>query len=222
MTLQQRIPRRFIRTVPVDVPAECEDWWRRFGELHPGWERLTIPDPIDPADWPLLGHLHRHASSGAQLAGMVRLEAVYRWGGWYVDMDVEPVRSWQPLEEHTGVVVIGTEDGIHLTDAVFGAPPRHPAVRAVIDHVAGLYEAAAAEGRGFPGAQATGPLATTVVLGRRARTPEGLGDPGDVVVVPTVAFYPYSYLERHRADEDFGAVPGCYAVHRWHFSWAGT
>lgn len=210
--MTDRIPRRFIRTVPVDVPAECDAWWARFGELHPGWERRTIADPIDPADWPLLGHLHQHASSGAQLAGMVRLEAVWRWGGWYVDMDVEPIRSWVPLEEHRGVVVIGTEDGLHLTDAVFGAPPRHIALGAVIAHVAELYASAARDGREFPGAQATGPLATTQVLSGRS----------DVVVLPVEAFYPYSYLERHRAGEDFARVPGCYAAHHWHFSWAGT
>lgn len=216
------IPRRFIRTVPAEVPEVCDEWWIRFGELHPGWERRTVADPIDPADWPLLGHLHRHATSGAQLAGMVRLEAVYRWGGWYVDMDVEPIRSFAPLEALGDVVVIGTEDGLHLTDAVFGAPPRHPAIRAVIDHVAGLYDTALAQGAPLPGAQATGPLATTVVLGRRALPPAGLGDPGDVVVLPVEAFYPYSYLERHRSGEDFTAVDGCHAVHHWHFTWAGT
>lgn len=206
------IPRRFIRTVPAEVPDVCERWWRRFGELHPGWELRTIADPIDPADWPLLGHLHCHATSGAQLAGMVRLEAVWRWGGWYVDMDVEPIRSWRPLEVYEPALIIGTEDGLHLTDAVFGAPPRHPALRAVIDHVAGLYAAADRDGRDFPGAQATGPLATTEVLSGRP----------DVVVLPVEAFYPYSYLERHRAGEDFSAIPGCYAVHHWHFTWAGT
>ena len=142
---------------------------------------------------------------------MVRLEAVWRWGGWYVDMDVEPVRPFDDLDRGDRLV-IGTEDGIHLTDAVFGAPARHLALGAVIAHVAELYASAARDGRDFPGAQATGPLATTQVLTGRS----------DVVVLPQEAFYPYSYTEKHRAGEDHAANPGVYAIHRWHFSWQGT
>lgn len=216
------IPHRIIRVIPANPGVEVEGWWHRFAELHPGWDMRTVVDPIDPMDWPLLGRWHHLATSGAQLAGMVRLEAVHRWGGWYMDSDMEPVRHLGPLQ-HPGRVVIGTEDGIHLTDAAFGAPPRHPAIRAVIDHVDQLYRDALGDTEGrLPGAQATGPLATTVVLGRRAAPPQGLGDPGDVVVLPREAFYPYSYTEKHRAGEDHASNPGVYAIHRWHFSWQGT
>lgn len=210
------IPHRFIRCVPSVVPAECEAWWARFGELHPGWELLTVADPIDPADWPLLGRWHHLATSGAQLAGMVRLEAVWRWGGWYVDMDVEPVRPFDRLDAGDRVV-IGTEDGVYLTDAVFGAPARHPAIRAVIDHIDELYRWIVTQpDRPLPGAQATGPLAWTAVLGDRTNPPDG------VVVLPPPVFYPYSYLERHRANEPHGADPAVHAIHRWHFTWNGT
>lgn len=204
-----RIPTRLIRCVPAATPPEWEAWWARFGEMHPGWDLRTVRDPITPDEWPLLGHLHRHATSGAQLAGMVRLEAVHRWGGFYIDGDVEPVRPFDPLVGPD--VVIGTEDGTHLTDAVFGAPAHHPAIRAVIDHVRELYAGALRDGRELPGAQASGPLATTAVLAGRP----------DVRVLPVEAFYPYSYLEPDRAGEDFAAVPGCYAVHRWAFTWNG-
>lgn len=210
------IPHRFIRCIPTDPSDEAEAWWHRFGELHPGWDMRTIQDPIDPKDWPLLGRWHALVSSGAQLAGLVRLEAVWRWGGWYVDSDVEPLRPFADLDSGPGVAVIGTEDGIHLTDAVFGAPQRHPAIRAVIEHVDDLYTGWARctfDGSAPPGAQATGPLATTTVLAGRP----------DVTVLPTEAFYPYSYTERHRRLEDFATTsPTSYAVHHWAFSWAGT
>lgn len=206
------IPRRFTRCVPEVTTPQVEAWWEQFAELNPSADMVTVRDPIPPDSWPLLGHLHARATSGAQLAGFVRLEAVWRWGGWYVDSDVEPVRPFGPLDDGSGRLVIGTEDGTHLTDAVFGAPPKHPALEAVIAHVASLYVSTSPDTRELPGAQATGPLATTHVL--RHRT--------DVRIVPRDTFYPYSYLDRDGANDDHRSNPAVHAIHHWHFSWQGT
>lgn len=209
------IPHRLIRCVPQLPPDWAEANWERWQDLNPGWEFVTIADPIDPTWFPVLGHLHRYATSGAQLAGMVRLEEVWTSGGVYCDMDMEPLRPLARLLERVdaGQAFIGTEDGVHLTDAMFGAPAAHPGLLLCMSRVLDLYHGHEHEGEALPSAQATGPLTTTVVLSGRP----------DVVVLPQPVLYPYSYLERHRRHEDFAATsPESIAVHHWAFSWEGT
>lgn len=212
------IPRRLIRCVPADPPAWAEEFWQAWKDLHPGWQFVTYRDPIDHRCFPLLGRWFTFCTSGAQLAGLVRLEAVHELGGIYVDMDMEPLRPLGPLLEAVGEfgadqAFIGTEDDQHLTDAMFGAPAGHAGIAACIDRVNDLFGDALAEDMHPPGAQATGPLNTTAVLKQRS----------DTVVLPRRMLYPYSYTERHRRHEDFRTTsPDSFAVHHWAFSWQGT
>ncbi|HEY7821342.1 MAG TPA: glycosyltransferase [Acidimicrobiia bacterium] len=189
------IPRIFHRVVPEVVPARFEAFWERFQELHPGWEFTTWRDPLDATDWEL-GFLHERCTAGAQLAGLVRLEVIWRHGGVYVDMDTEPLRSFEPLLDNE--CFFGTEDGTILTDAIFGAVAGHRGIRACIDRFL--------NGFWHPNPSNTGPRHTTDVLSGRP----------DVTVLPKDAFYPYLWTEPHRAGEEF---PNSYALHRWNHSW---
>lgn len=211
------IPRRIIRCVPADVPERYDEFWRGWQVKYPGWDFVTLQDPIDPRAWPMLGHLHQYATSGAQLAGMVRVEAVWFFGGFYVDMDCEPARrSLEELRPHP--LVIGTEDGVHLTDAMFGAEAGHLGLADTITHVRRIYDGwlgRQVDELPAPGAQTTGPLATTHCLSQRA----------DVTVLSSRAFYPYTYHGPERAWGDrqpAGVFDESYAVHRWAHTWAGT
>ncbi|MGH7533990.1 MAG: galactosyltransferase-related protein, partial [Gemmatimonadales bacterium] len=89
----ENIPRILHRVVPEISPPESELWWLQFAALHPDWTLMTHRDPLQPADWPLTARYWTKCRTGAQLAGLVRLEALWRWGGVYVDQDVEPYRS---------------------------------------------------------------------------------------------------------------------------------
>jgi hypothetical protein len=82
------IPRRLIRTVPEQTVDEVEGFWSRVVELHPGWEHVTYRDPIDAALFPVTSPLWGRCRSGAQRAGLIRLEALARVGGIYLDSDV--------------------------------------------------------------------------------------------------------------------------------------
>lgn len=194
------IPRILHRVVPEHTSPEVEDYWRRFAEMHPGWELRTWRDPLDPSDFEL-GDLFGRCRSGAQLADLVRLEVLFRHGGIYVDSDCEPWRSLEPLRVLG--FFIGTENGKLLTNAVLGAEPGHPALRACIDTVV-------AERRVDLHAQAheaTGPFLVSAVL----------GDRHDVTVLPPECFYPYK--GRRPADPAGVATRHTYVVHHWAGSW---
>lgn len=98
------IPRILHRTVPAETTDEVEQWWAKFAEIHPGWEMRTYREPIDPSEWPLTGFLFDRCANGAQKAGLIRLEALFTFGGVYVDSDVEPFRSLEPLLDRKSVV----------------------------------------------------------------------------------------------------------------------
>lgn len=192
------IPRLLHRVVPEVVPDESRGFWQRFKEQNPDWVLITHQDPLDPAEWPLTAHRWGACTSGAQLAGLVRLEALWRWGGIYVDQDVEPVRPLEPLRSFRAFAA--WEDANVIPDAVLGAEPDHPAIRRCLDLALERIEL---------GPWASGPGVTTEVLANR----------DDVTVLGPCAFYPYHYTQKHRRGEDFSLVPECIVVHHWHGSW---
>jgi hypothetical protein len=121
------IPRILHRVVPERTPQVAEAWWAEFGRLHPGWRLMTHRDPLDPAEWPVTSPHWGEAKVGAQLADLVRLEALLRWGGVYVDADVQPFRPFDPL---LGAEAFAAwEDDRVVPNAIMGARPDHPAIR---------------------------------------------------------------------------------------------
>src|SRR6516162_9220406 len=87
-------------------------------ELHPGWDVIVWQDPVDRTQFKLAKYWDK-TNSGAQLADLIRLEAVYQRGGFYVDSDLVLLRSLDALRNYS--FVVGTEDGNLLTNAFFGA-----------------------------------------------------------------------------------------------------
>ncbi len=193
------IPRRLIRTVPAEVDPESEAFWARFEELHPDWELVTFRDPIDPELFPLTSPHWDRCHSGAQRAGLIRLEALLRLGGVYVDADVEPYRSFEPL---LGVEAFAAwEDDKIVPDAVLGARADHPFLRAAIDLAIDRLE---------QGAWSSGPAVTADLLPGRT----------DVLLLPPGAFYPYHYSRRDLRHADHAhQQPWAFAAHHWTSSW---
>jgi hypothetical protein len=195
------IPRILHRTVPADTSAEVETWWAKFGELHPGWDLRTYREPIDAADWPLTGDLFARCANGAQKAGLIRLECLFRDGGIYVDSDVEPFRSLEPLLDVEAFAA--WEDETTVPDAVLGARAGHPAWREMIAKARISIE-------GGGDAWLSGPGVTTSTLPGRS----------DVLVLPPGSFYPYHYLAKAERDElTPESQPWAFAAHHWHHSW---
>jgi hypothetical protein len=200
------IPRIFHRVVPEHTSDEVEGYWRALQELHPGWQFLTHRDPLDPREWPETARRWRTCRDGASLADLVRLEALWRWGGIYVDSDFEPYRSFAPL---LGLEVFADwEDERTVPNAVMGARREHPAIRAALDEALRRVRKSTWEG---------GPGATTAVF---------VGRP-DVLLLPPGSFYPVHYADPEReakmADPDLPRrQPWALGLHRYAGSWLRT
>lgn len=198
------IPRILHRCVPEVVPDQYEAYWRAWCALHPTWDHMTHQDPLTPSLWPLTARAWPACHHGAQLAGLVRLEAIYRHGGIFLDWDVRPVgRSLEILLDVDGGAFVGWEDAEHIPDAVFGAEPGHPGVRECLDAAVEITLAG-----GGPWAAAVGVF--TDVWTRRP----------DVTRLPPEAFFPVHYTDRP-GSRSFQpeAGDGVLGVHEWAWSW---
>lgn len=194
------------RTVPPTTTEQVEAWWQTFVDLHPHWDHLTHRDPLDPDEWPETGDLWDQCQNGAQKAGLIRLEAVYRWGGVYVDSDVE---CYRPLDGllNAGCFIAGWEDAKTIPDAVFAAPPRHPVTAELLDAARRSVE------RGDD-AWHSGPGVFTAALPYAAER-------GEALLLPPGTFYPYHWGQKgkERTRDHKTLHPYALAAHHWKASW---
>ena len=157
-----------------------------------------------PAEWPETAPYWSRCENGAQLADLVRLEALLRWGGVYVDQDVQPFRPLDPLLPLSAFAA--WEDERTVPNAVMGAVPAHPAIRECLD-------LAIARLLANKGTWESGPGVTTTVFPGRS----------DVLLLPPEAFYPVYYRDpdRERLMRTFEPKrhPATFALHWYWGSW---
>lgn len=171
---------------------------KRATELHPDWEIKVWRDPVDRSEFELSGYWDK-ANSGAQLADLIRLEVIYKFGGFYLDSDVYMERS---LDEIVACkkLVICTEDGNRLTNAVFGACAGNTVLRELIDEL----KQNEPDWR-VPPNVTTGPELFTRMLFWRNE---------DYYLLPPVVFYPY---ESHEFAKKISH--STLGTHLWDASW---
>jgi FkbM family methyltransferase len=191
------IERVFHITLPQGADAERASIVTSIARYHPTWEIKVWQDPLEESKF-VLGRYFSKCNSGAQLADLVRLDVLYKYGGVYIDSDVELLRSFDPLVEQFSFL-IASEDGLLLTNAIIAAQKGHPAIKAIIDH---LLEIEPDWSR--PPNETTGPeLYSQLLCGR-----------DDITILPRETFYPYNWNQPPKVPP-----PACYAVHQWAGSW---
>ena len=195
----KRFPKIIHRTLPANPKPEVDGLWASVLRHSPGWEHRTYQSPRPSRDWVLTGPLFSYCSDGSMNSNLVRLEALIRWGGIYLDSDVELFRPLDPLVSEN--LVVAEEGDGWLGTAVLIAPKGHPALYAALDAL----EEHLRSGK----ERSTFPRIVTPVLRDRS----------DVTVLPAKTFYPYTWNEKHLYGKDYSSDPDVYAAHRWHMSW---
>jgi mannosyltransferase OCH1-like enzyme len=202
------IPKRLIRSVPVDTSDQVEAWWQTAQELHPGWDFVTYRDPIDPTGFPLTRDVWPLCQNGAQLAGLVRLEALFNLGGVWLDSDIELYRPLDPLLVHHAFAA--WEDAHTVPDAFLGAHRANPAIYDCLKLAVERIQSDSDDWKTGRGAWSTGPGATTTVL---TKAP-------NVTLLPPISVFPVHYSEKERCAQHPGRDnPNCYGMHWWAASW---
>lgn len=178
-------------------PDPMPDVFQRYGETwrehHPSWEmRLWTDDNLPELAQPEALERARHL---AERANVLRYEVLRRFGGVYVDTDMECVRCIEPLLEGVEAFA-GYQRPGEVCNAVLGAVPGHPAIERAVQL------AGERVGQGRSSVAATGPGFITEVLESFPA----------VTIFERDRFYPYDWEE-----EPVGAsqLPEAYAIHHW-------
>ena len=202
------------------MPARYAAYGRAWAELNPGWDvhdwgahdlpRLTNQDIYDQLQHGAVAPvpLPPHVAIATQRADIAGYEIVHRFGGVYVNCDIEPLR---PLDGHLpDTAWAAYEDHRFLNNGAIGAPePGHPFWAAVIEELPRRFHAM--PGRTFN--QVTGPYLLTDVY--RSHDWAGLFTalPRETFNYASYAQIPIGGTAAPFRDAAYGA--GAIALHNW-------
>jgi mannosyltransferase OCH1-like enzyme len=150
----------------------------------------------------------------AGASDVLRLVALWEFGGIYLDMDVEICDAFAlAAMEHDafkkGLFTAGWEDEHGLCGAVMIAPPRHPFVEAMLARYAALRFDDTFNGR----ENGTTLLAKEAARWRTSKY---------VQLVPPPVFYPWHWRDKdfsHEAKRHAITCCGSVTAHHWEGSW---
>jgi mannosyltransferase OCH1-like enzyme len=195
------------------VPEELKKFQESWHQFHPTWQyRLWTDKDIVTFGFENLMYI-RKSTSYAERSDMMRYEILYRYGGVYVDMDQECLRSFDILHQifdfYIGIQPLDT-GVIHCGTGVIGSIAGHPLLRAVIDGMAASWQR-------WTDKQAicerTGPLFFTQIFMATIHQEEYR-----TVALPTYYFYPLGSQE-YECKRDQWKENGAFAVHHWAKTW---
>jgi hypothetical protein len=193
------------------VGGTMPDQYRQYGEawekLHPGWSFRLWTDEDFRDGWLTNQYLFDNAEKyvpadavGQFRSDVARYEILYRFGGVYVDCDVEPLKNfdelldveafagWEQTSLYVGNTVIGGVPGAEFWGQMIGA---------VSD--------ASKENKGKAATWLSGPRVVT-------RLHNSINS--NLTIYPQKYFFPYSYKDLNNSPE-LKQYLEAYSVHHW-------
>lgn len=180
------------------MPDKHVEWHNMWKELHPGWEvKLWGAADIEAIGLDM-NFISSHYWSSASISNLVRLSLVLRFGGFYLDTDMEPRKSIHWLRQPYGNAVVAPQLDGRLCNAFFGAPEGHDWVKWQLGEALKLSK------------EARHDAAWGVYLMTDA--------PRDNVhVLPTDRIYPFDF--NTPIDQRVNPSEDAYMIHHWDGSW---
>jgi inositol phosphorylceramide mannosyltransferase catalytic subunit len=199
-----------------EPPADLLKLSETVKKLNPDFEYRLWRD-CDVGEFCLLEHpAYKAAKNWGERADILRYHILYTYGGFYCDMDILSIKSFEPLCHGAGFVVgISNLPVIEANNAVMGAAPRHPVLKELKSTILARTSAA---GKRLTTISRTGP----VYLTRTLQSCFSKGLCGDVVVVPIPYFYPLSINYQGQQTQeiyDRFVSKESYCVHLWEGRW---
>lgn len=212
---QLMIPKRIHRLWfgPRPMPQAYQEYGVKWAAMHPDWELtdwtydnlppLRNQALFDTCGWNwggIAGAGKQSSAVAVQRADIAAYELVWRFGGVYVNCDLEPLKPLNPLCDSDGPLAwaSASPEPPYISNAILAGTKQHPFWDAVI-RILPLHVAANPM---RPMNQQTGPFLLTDV----AKAVDGL------TVHDSELFHPYSYSQM---AVEGGVFPDAYTEHHW-------
>jgi mannosyltransferase OCH1-like enzyme len=223
------IPKKFHRLWfgPNPMPEKYVEYGRQWEEMNPGWTLIdwtdeTIPEIINKNIWDAIGQwpkssirMESNRAIAVQRADVVSYELIWRYGGVYLNADIQPLRPIEELLEETGDRAFAAYEGEYngkafLVNAVLGGPAEHPCWRECVDELPGRYLTMITS----PMEMTTGPHLITDLYDRRWRKQDNF------IALPRDYFNPVHFGEIEAGQDASDRVEwakslGAYGLHHW-------
>jgi len=208
---EPRIPKHIHQIwIGGPLPEVFEKYMNSWKQMHPDWEYTLWTDENVPELFPLHNQYYYDETDGMGVkSDLLKWEIIYRFGGVYVDVDYECLRSldelhylydfytaYQPLDAFF----------VQLGAALYAAHPKHPVLKHCIETIKNDWHH-----KGAP--KKSGPCHFSKSFMAMA----GRGGSRDIAF-PAFYFYPLGSKERLLKREQW-VREGAYAVHHWAMSW---
>lgn len=192
------------------LPDEFKEFMQSWIEYHlNGWHYKLWTDE-DVKTFGLTNQQYYDATDNYGVkSDLLKWEIVYRYGGVYIDVDFECLRSLDLFHHlydfYTGIQPLDTQF-VQLGAALFGAVPNHPILKHCIETIKDDWHK-----KGAP--TKSGPVHFTKSFYVMA----GKNDSKDIAL-PASYFYPLG-CRQTQLKRDVWQSRGAFAVHHWAKSW---
>lgn len=199
-----------------EPPADLLELSETLKRLNPDFEYQLWRD-TDVAEFCLQDDpAYKAAKNWGERADILRYYILYKYGGFYCDMDILGIKSFEPLCHGVGFIVgVSNLPTIEANNAVMGAAPRHPVLKELKNNILARTSAA---GRRLNTISRTGPA----YLSRTLQNCFTNGLCCDVLVLPIPYFYPLSInYQGKQAQEVYDRFVSkeSYCAHLWEGRW---
>lgn len=118
-------------------PESLDEYIVHWGLMMPHWKiRLWTNDDLNDTEIePNVLARIREAKKGTQKADILKYYVVHKYGGVYLDADVEPTRSLEPLIYMSDLVICHHNEITwpYIAVGFFAASPNHPVLKKAIE-----------------------------------------------------------------------------------------
>lgn len=137
---------------PDTMPEEYAEYGRQWQQMNPDWtllewtyKNIDLGAMINRNSWDIAEMtakaqipMDHQRAVAVQRADILSYELVYRFGGVYLNTDIQPIRPLDELVEQTGERAFACYEGEYngrryLVNAVLGGPKKHPFWKACIE-----------------------------------------------------------------------------------------
>jgi hypothetical protein len=140
-----KIPNRIFMTWKTkDLPTQpmtARGYWDNWGRMEPQLDRVILDDAecaVLATFFPELKPRYDALPLNVMRADVCRVLAIYYFGGYYKDLDVDHRKQLRTWISDTADIAYGWEDEEHLCQWFFAATPGHPCVYNILQHMTNI------------------------------------------------------------------------------------